>query len=234
MVITVIKLIKLEWKKYNNGKGLIIAALIMTAILMFFIVGTAGELHSDETIEIYGKSMIDAAVDIFTHISYIIFTGVMLAIFLVGAYEKGTINLMFSYPIKRRKILLSKMLAVWIFNAAALVISKLLLYAALLATKSFTHLSASDIPMGSLAFWLNLFLSSAAMVSIAFIALPVGLKFKSSKATIVAAVVIACLTQGNIGSYTLADSVPFYGFLFVLAGASVVMAVYDVETRDVM
>lgn len=230
----VIKLIKLEWKKYNNGKGLITAALIMTAILALFIVGTAGELHSAETMEIYGKSMIDAAVDIFTHISYIIFTGVMLAIFLVGAYEKRTINLMFSYPIKRRKIMLSKVLAVWIFNYIALVISKLLLYAVLLTTKSFTHLSAADIPMGSLTFWLNLFLSSAAMVSIAFIALPIGLKFRSSKAAIVAAVIIACLTQGNIGSFTLADSVPFYGFLFMLAAVSVVLTVYDVETKDVM
>lgn len=229
-----IKLIKLEWKKYNNGKGLITAALIMSAILALFIVGTAGELHSAETMEIYGKSMIDAAVDIFTHISYIIFTGVMLAIFLVGAYEKRTINLMFSYPIKRRKIMLSKVLAVWIFNYIALVISKLLLYAVLLTTKSFTHLSAADIPMGSLTFWLNLFLSSAAMVSIAFIALPIGLKFRSSKAAIVAAVIIACLTQGNIGSFTLADSVPFYGFLFMLAAVSVVLTVYDVETKDVM
>lgn len=229
-----IKLIKLEWKKYNNGNGLITAALIMTAILALFIVGTAGELHSAETVKIYGKSMIDAAVDIFTHISYIIFTGVMLAIFLVGAYEKRTINLMFSYPIKRRKIMLSKVLAVWIFNYIALVISKLLLYAVLLTTKSFTHLSAADIPMGSLTFWLNLFLSSAAMVSIAFIALPIGLKFRSSKAAIVAAVIIACLTQGNIGSFTLADSVPFYGFLFLLAAVSVVLTVYDVETKDVM
>ncbi len=233
-MIIVIKLIKLEWKKYNNGNGLITAALIMTAILALFIVGTAGELHSAETVEIYGKSMIDAAVDIFTHISYIIFTGVMLAIFLVGAYEKRTINLMFSYPIKRPKIMLSKVLAVWIFNYIALVISKLLLYAVLLTTKSFTHLSAADIPMGSLTFWLNLFLSSAAMVSIAFIALPIGLKFRSSKAAIVAAVIIACLTQGNIGSFTLADSVPFYGFLFLLAAVSVVLTVYDVETKDVM
>lgn len=229
-----IKLIKLEWKKYNNGKGLITAALIMTAVCALFIVGTAKELQAAAPIEFYGKSMIEAAVDIFTHISYIIFTGVMIAIFLVGAYEKRTINLMFSYPIKRRKIILSKVLAVWIFDYIALVISKALIYAVLLMAKSFTHLSAADIPMGTPTFWLNLFLSSAAMVSIAFIALPIGLKFKSSKAAIVAAVVIACFTQGNIGSYTLADSVPFFVFLFVLAVASVVLAVYDVETRDVM
>lgn len=233
MVIIMIKLIKLEWKKNNIGKSIRIA-LIMTAVLALFIVGSAGELRSEETIEIYGKSMIDATVDIFTHISYIIFTGVMLAVFLVGAYEKRTINLMFSYPIRRKKIMLSKMLSVWIFDYIALVISKLLIYAVLLATKSFTHLSVVDIPMGSLDFWLNFFLSSAAMVSIAFIALPIGLKFRSSKAAIVAAVVIACLTQGNIGSFTLADSVPFYGFLFALAAVSVVLTVYDVETRDVM
>lgn len=228
-----IKLIKLEWKKNNIGKSIRIA-LIMAAVLALFITGTVGELRSDETMSIYGKSMVDAAVEIFTNISYIIFTGVMLAGFLVGAYEKRTINLMFSYPIKRRKIMLSKMLAVWIFDYAALVISKLLIYAVLLATKPVTHLSAADISMGSLVFWLNLFLSSATAVSIAFIALPIGLKCKSSKAAIVAAVVIACLTQGNIGSYTLIDSVPFHGFLFVLAAASVILTVYDVETRDVM
>lgn len=228
-----IKLIKLEWKKNNIGKSIRIA-LIMTAVLTLFIAGTVGELRSDETMKIYGKSMLDAAVEIFTNISYIIFTGVMLAGFLVGAYEKRTINLMFSYPIKRRKIMLSKILAVWIFDYAALVISKLLIYAVLLATKPVTHLSAADISMGSLIFWLNLFLSSATAVSIAFIALPIGLKFKSSKAAIVAAVIIACLTQGNIGSYTLTDSVPFHGFLFVLAAVSVVLTVYDVETRDVM
>lgn len=233
MVIIMIKLIKLEWKKNNIGKSIRIA-LIMTAVLALFIVGSAGELRSEETMEIYGKSMIDATVDIFTHISYIIFTGVMLAIFFVGAYEKRTINLMFSYPIRRQKIMLSKMLSVWIFDYIALVISKLLIYVVLFATKPFTHLSAADIPMGSLDFWLNLFLSSAAMVSIAFIALPIGLRFRSSKATIVAAVVIACLTQGNIGSFTLADSVPFYGFLFALAAVSVILTVCDVETRDVM
>jgi len=228
-----IKLIELEWKKNNIGKSIRIA-FIMTAILALFIVGAAGELHSDETMEIYGKSMVDAAVEIFTNISYIIFTGVMLAVFLVGAYEKRTIDLMFSYPIKRRTIMLAKMLSVWVFDYIALVISKLLIYAVLLAARPFSHLSAGDISIGQPVFWLNLFLGSAAAVSIAFIALPIGLKCRSSKAAIVAAVVIACLAQGNIGSYTLADSVPFYGFLFVLAASSVVLTVYDVETRDVM
>ena len=55
----------------------------------------------------------------------------MLVSFVVGEYENKLIGLMFSYPIKRKKILLSKVLAVCIFNFAALLLSKLAAYAAL-------------------------------------------------------------------------------------------------------
>ena len=56
----------------------------------------------------------------------------MLASYIVGAYKNKTMNLMFSYPIKRQKILLSKMLAVWIFNYAALILTKLAVYGVIL------------------------------------------------------------------------------------------------------
>lgn len=41
--------------------------------------------------------------------SYIVFTGVMLAVFIIEEYEKGTINLMFSYPINRKKLCYQKL-----------------------------------------------------------------------------------------------------------------------------
>lgn len=228
-----LKLMKLEWKKNNVGKS-IRAALIMTAVLCLFIVGTSGELLSDTTIEMYGKNMVDATVEIFTHMCYIIFTGVMLAGYIVGAYEKRTMNLMFSYPINRKKIVLSEILAVWIFNVIALMCSKIMIYIVLLAANPVTHISVTDISIGMADFWPRLLLSSAAMVSIAFISLPIGLLFRSIKAAIVASVIIACLTQGNIGSYTLSGSVSFYIVLFVLAAVSVYLAVFDVERKDVM
>ncbi|MDE7476406.1 MAG: ABC transporter permease, partial [Lachnospiraceae bacterium] len=118
-----IKLIKLEWKKNNIWKY-VRNAMITTVILMLFIVAMAGELEASDTVQLYGKSMLSTAADLFVHMAYIVFTGIMLAAFIVGAYEKKTINLMFSYPIKRKKILLSKMAAVWIFNFTAMVISK--------------------------------------------------------------------------------------------------------------
>lgn len=204
-----IKLIRLEWKK-NNILKYIRNAGITTAILLLFMIMMAWELETEETIEMYGKGMLDSSVGLFVHMSYIIFTGVMIAAFIVGAYEKKTMNLMFSYPIKRSKIILAKICAVWIFNFLAMVGSKLVIYFGLILTKSFTGIIAESIPIRELSFWLDIVLGSAAMVSISFIALPIGLKMKSSKTVIVASVIIVCFTQGNIGSATLANNIPFY------------------------
>ncbi len=228
-----LKLIKLEWKR-NNISRLIRNAVIMTAVLLVFIMITAGEAGADVTTRgFFNKSFINASVELFTHMSYMVFTGVMLAGLIVGEYEKGTIRLLFSYPIKRQKIMLSKIFAVWIFNFTALVISKLLMYAVVLATGSFTHIPSTDIPYGYWLFWVELLLGSAAMISISFLALPVGMKMKSSKATVVAAVIVVCFTQGNIGEFTLAYSVPFYTLLFVLAIFAVFLSTYRVEEKDV-
>ncbi len=228
-----LKLIRLEWKKNNIGKYIRNAA-IMTLVLLFLILLMAGELDADMSMEAYNGSTVNTAVDLFAHMGYIVFTGVMIASFIVGAYEKRTINLMFSYPIKRQTILLSKVLAIWIFNVIALTLSKILIYAILLGTKSLTNISGSSIQFAMPSFWLKIVISSIAMVSVSFIALLIGLKMKSGKAAIITSVILVCVTQGNVGDYTLAGNVPFYVLLFVLAVLSVFLSIYDVETKDVM
>lgn len=69
--------------------------------------------------------------------SFLVFTGVMLSSFIVNAYKYKTMHLIFSYPIKRQKILISQMLAIWIFNVTALVLTKLLLYGCILSGSQF-------------------------------------------------------------------------------------------------
>lgn len=226
-----IKLICLEWKKNRIGKYIFKTAII-TVILSLLIVGMAGELEAVETVQTYGTSMINASVDLFTNMAYIILTGVMLSAFIVGAYEKRMMHLMFSYPISRKKILLSEIFAVWIFSFTAMAVSKVFIYLMLLAVKPFLGISAASIQFGALSFWLNILIGSAAMVSISYIALPVGLLMKSSKAAIVAAVIIMLLTQGNIGKATLVNNIPFYGILLFLAVWAVFLSMHGVEIKD--
>lgn len=225
------KLVRLEWKK-NNIIMYIRNAVIATAVLAVFMLMMAGELEANETMQSYGRGMLETSVELFVNMTYIVFTGVMLASFIVGSYSKKMMNLMFSYPIKRQKILLSQMAAVWIFNLAAMIASKLLIYAVLLLARPYLGISAADIAFGKLSFWLDILLRSAAMVSIAYISLPIGLKMRSSKTTIVTSVVIVLFTQGNIGSVSLVNNIPFYGILFVLSVVSAYLSIYNVETKD--
>lgn len=226
------KLIRLEWKKNRIGKY-IRNALILTAVLLLMLLSVAGELESDEVKYAYGGDMLKAGVEMFTNLSFIIFSSVMLAAFIVGTYREKTINLMFSYPISRRLILGSQMAAVWIFNFTALVLSKIAIYAVLTAVKSFTYITAESIALGDGMFYAEILVDSAVMISISFVALPVGMLLKSSKAAIIAGVVIVCFTQGNIGSYTLLGNIPFYMILVIISVVSVFLALYGVETRDV-
>lgn len=227
-----LKLIRMEWKTNRIGKY-IRNAVILTASLLAFSMLVGAELDRDVP-PIYGKSMLIAGVDLFSHMGYIIFTGVMLAVFITGAYENRTINLLFSYPIKRRKILAAKLLAVWIFNYAALVLSKLAIYAGLFLTSPYTGISVGDIRLGEASFYLNILISSAVMVSISFVALLIGTWMHSSKSVIVASVILTFFTQGNIGEFTLIGSIPFYIVLMLLSIAAVVLLLADVEKRDVM
>lgn len=154
--------------------------------------------------------------------------------YIIEEYEKGTINLMFSYPINRKKIMLTKIGAVWFFNVSSLVLSKLFIYGILYILSDFLHLSTNDIPLSSLMFWLDMLLSSVIMISIAYIGLPLGLKTKSSKVTVITAVLIACFSYGNINGYTLLGNIYYYAFLVILTALLLFLSISNIETKDIL
>ena len=79
-----IKLVRLEWKK-NNVIMYIRNAVIATAILAVFMLMMAGELETNETMQAYGRGMLGTSVELFVNMTYIVFTGVMLASFMWAA-----------------------------------------------------------------------------------------------------------------------------------------------------
>lgn len=226
------KMIKLEWKKNHIGKY-VRNATIMTGIMLLLLLSVVGEMKMEDSAELYNKSILGVSIELFTHMSYLVFASIMLASFIVSGYTNKTFYLMFSYPIKRQKILLAQMLSVWIFNVAALIISKLLAYGIFGFVSRFIDIDMRGIDFGKFSFYFQIIISSIMMISICFIALLIGVKMKSSKATIVTSVILVCLTQGNIGAYTLIDNLVFYIILFILSIVSVFLIIYRVDKVDI-
>ena len=234
-----LKLIKLEWKKNNIGKyvrnAVILAGLLCLFIFALAYFGIANDPDTGVPDAAPGNEMISSFIELFTSMSFLIFTSVMLASFIVTAYKNKTMNLMFSYPIKRQKILASQMIAVWLFNFMALVLAKLLIYGCIyIGSLRMESPFVIDFQMTSLSFYISLLLKSIVTVSMGFIALFVGMMMKSSKAAIIASFLLVLLTQANIGDFSLAHNqmVPFFltAVSFVFAGLSVLHA----ETKDLM
>lgn len=232
-----LKLIKLEYKKNNIGKY-IRNAVILAGILCLFLfamayLGIANDPDTGVPDAAPGHSAISSPIELFTSMSFLIFTSVMLASFIVSAYKNKTMNLMFSYPIKRQKILVSQMLAVWIFNFITLTLTKLVIYGCIfLGSRSMESAFPLDFSMGSPGFYLQLLAKSAVIVTMSFIALFIGLAMKSAKATIISSFLLIILTQANVGDYTMADSRMFPLILMLVSLFFALLSVWGAEKRD--
>ena len=144
-------------------------------------------------------------------------------------------ELMFTYPIKRQKILASQMSAVWLFNFAALIFTKLAIYACVsVGANSMQSSFAIDFSMGSLSFYIQLILKSVVIVSMSFIALFVGLAMKSSKAAVVTSFLLIFLTQANVGDFTMSDSPVCPIVLTAVSFGFAALSLYNAERKDLV
>lgn len=233
-----LKLVRLEWKKNTIGKYLggviIMAALLGLFVFALAFLGIAND--PDGTLDAApGTDVISAPIELFTSMAFLIYTSVMLATFIVSAYKNKTMNLMFSYPIKRQKILASQMIAVWTFNFAALILTKLAIYMCVFFGAKFMQSSfVVDFSIGSLSFYIQLILKSGVIVSMSFIALFVGMALKSSKATIVTSFLLIFLTQANIGDFTMAGNAVFPIILTAISLLFAALSIINVESKDLM
>ena len=94
-----LKLIKLEWKKNNIGKY-VRNAIILAAVLGLFMfalayLGIANDPDTGVPDAAPGNNAISSPIELFTSMSFLVFTSVMLSSFIVSAYKNKTMNLMF-------------------------------------------------------------------------------------------------------------------------------------------
>ena len=212
------KLIELEWRKNRIGNWVRWAALLGAALgLLIFAMAFLGIANDPETgvpDAAPGHGGISSPIELLTSMCFLVFTGVMLSVFIVGAYQNGTMSLVFSYPVRRQK---------------------LLLYGCVLAGSRFLPSAFPlDFDMTRGAFYGQLLLRSAVTVTEGFIALFAGLALHSARAAIVTSFLLVLLTQANIGSFTMADSAVFPAVLTGISLLCALLSLRGAEMRDLM
>ncbi len=96
-----LKLLRLEWKKNRMAgyfNGLIISIIGIFVAVTLMAVGSEG----DSEFQNYTEFM--SLTNILIRIVFIIFSSVILARLVIDEYKNKTVQLLFSYPLKRKKL----------------------------------------------------------------------------------------------------------------------------------
>lgn len=226
---------KYEIGKYIRNAAILIVLLVIFNYAMTFL-GIANDPDTGVPDMAISNMGVSTNVELLTDITFLIFAAAMHATFIIGAYKNKTMNLMFLYPLNRKKIMAAKMLAVCIFCFAGIVIAKLACYG--VSNLGFMMGQKASFPMDynmlSVSFYIQLLIRSAATISISLLALLIGMIAKSSKVTVISSFLLIILMQGNVGGATLKDNLAVPIVLMAISVLAAILIVQRVEKKDVM
>lgn len=228
------KLIQLEIKKFKmkgSLKGAIIANLSILAFLLLSIFGT--KANNEMIFNSWNDTFL--FIGIFVRITFTIFAAVLISKLIIGEYKNKTINILFTYPINRKKLMIAKLFIILLFTFIAMIISNIFISFSLFILNMFMNFISESLTMDILLpNLINIALYSLIYSFISLIPVYVGMLRKSGSSAIVTGVIlISILNSGNKGN-TL-SSIIIIPIIFAIIGViSSYLFIKDVEKVDVL
>ncbi|WP_431028374.1 ABC transporter permease [Lysinibacillus sp. LZ02] len=227
------KLIKLEIKKYklfNYWKGVLLANIGFIACL--FMIYTLEKL--DENIPFEDFEMVTLIISSTIRATFVIFASVLIVKLVIDEYRNKSINIMFTYPIKRKKIMLSKLTIIVTFTFLTVMLSTVFMNGLVYVLDLFFDLIPGEIKIEALTKSIvTAFFHSLATAGLSLIPLLFGMPRKSAPATIVSSIFLVSLTSSTSDNFTLFSviAVPIsLGLLGLIIGY---LSIRNIEEIDV-
>ncbi|MEK5216018.1 MULTISPECIES: ABC transporter permease [Psychrobacillus] len=200
-----IKLINLEIKKFKlmkYWKGVLGANLgfIIFIGMVYFLNKVEEEIPFDNF------EMASTIISAVVSATFIIFASVILAKLVIDEYKNKSIDLMFTYPISRKKIMSAKLIIVMVFTFMTVLFSTLFLNGLVYIMDVTFDILPGDISIQELinSVWKSFFIAFAA-AGLSLIPLLIGMLRKSSSATIVSSIFLVTLTSSVSNNFTFSS-----------------------------
>ncbi|MBF7050979.1 ABC transporter permease [Streptococcus sp. HF-2466] len=190
------KLIKLELKR-NNIKTYVIASSVTFIVMLGFIYlfAYAPQINPDPDLQIFAGY--PKIISLFSTLSMAVFatlSATMCTRFIIDEYKDKRAILLFSYPIRRDKILCSKLMVAFLFTLMAMVSCNVLAFGIFGITESISPLVEGTwtVSLMMRAIKITIIMSMIA-ASTGIIAVGIGFLKKSIPTTILSAVFLSSL-----------------------------------------
>ncbi len=193
-----LKLMRLEWKKhhlssYFKGMAICIVSIFTAMCFMSWISKVEDELIFTD----YAGYM--AFADIFIRITFTIFSAVILSKVVIEEYKNKTIQLLFTYPLQRKKLMQAKLLIVFLFCFFSMIITTFIM--SMLVFILNPMIGFFEVPVhiqDMMAIVPTTLINSFMIAGVSLIPLYFGMRKKSTPATITSAILIGCVLSSSI------------------------------------
>ncbi|QIW20991.1 ABC transporter permease [Bacillus thuringiensis] len=222
-------LMKLELKKFKLSwyvKRAIIANIVILALMIFVSIiaqveGDA-EIRNPETILLMASTIVRA--------TFIVFGSVLIARLIIGEYKNKTILLMFSYPINRKKMMISKLAITAIVTFITVILSNILVVGIFFGIDSYFSILPNPFTVDQLMQeGIKLVPLAIATAGMSLIPLYFGMRKRSVPTTIVSSLIVVLIAMNSNPTFTTATFLPLQ---LALAAIGVVIAYYGIKNIE--
>jgi len=233
-----IKLLKLELKK-QNIRTYIISSIIVSIVMLgfLFLFAYAPQIDSnDKDLSFFaGYKNIISLFSMFNMFVFAVLGSVMYSKFIVEDYMDNKLILLFSYPIPRKKVLLSKIMLIGGFVILAMILSLLFNFVTFISLDYFLKWMNDSF---SMAFFVELIEKSILMTifafCVSFFACALGFIKKSVPTTIVSAMILSSMLSNSGVSNNKSLIYIFAIILICLTVGSFVYLLNKVQKMEVL
>ncbi|MGN7415847.1 ABC transporter permease [Paenibacillus sp. SAF-068] len=230
-----LKLIRLEMRKHRFARNFAGAGIANIAVLLFLImIGFVDVGAEDYAYADYQTAFM--IIDTFVRATFIIFAGALLTKLVISEYRNKTMNVMFTYPIQRHKIIAAKLIIVFVFTFVMVMFTDLLMGSLLLiANHVYSFIPGSLTDREIMGFILKYGMSSLSAASMALIPLFFGMRKHSVTTTMVSSILLVLVVcSGFNGSEFSIHSLIIIPLTLGAIGIWIAsMSMIRLETRDV-
>lgn len=202
--VNMLKLLRLEWKKnrmagYFNG--------LIISIIGIFVAVTLMAMGSEGDSEFQNYTEFMSLTNILIRIVFIIFSSVILARLVIDEYKNKTVQLLFSYPLKRKKIIVAKLLLVFSFCFVSIISATIVINLLIYFLNPTLGLFGESTDLKEMLETVPSLLLSAFMTAgVSLIPLYFGMRKKSTASTITSAVFIGFVINATVSDGSTSSS----------------------------
>jgi ABC-type transport system involved in multi-copper enzyme maturation permease subunit len=233
-VSTVLKLMKLELRKFKLG-GYIQGALIANVFILGFMLLLCYTSDPKEELSFTDFEQVLYMIETFVRATFVVFASVLIWKMVIGEFKSKSMTVMFLYPINRKKIITAKLFIIVLFTFSTMIVSLVFVTLGFVIAHSIAPIFADA------SLWLVIKQLAAGLVMNTFAAsfmglipLYFGMRNYSGPATILSSLLIVVIVCQSFGDITLFSFIAIPITLALIGAYVAYLAIRNVEKRDIL